>query len=181
MAKKNNESVEATANPNFDESQFADYEEEQIGFPPYWKCNAVGDLFVGRIINLDLRDPDFERIVVQAGMTTECSRGPVDEQVPVTIKKGEIFSVSLYGGLRNAVADFLVTDDPIIVKCIGKQDTGQPSKMYVWQVRVSPRDKKLIEARRAAKAMATLENDAAAKAILKRGENVSASPPFAGN
>ena len=177
MAKKNSESVEATANPEFDEKQFADYEEEQIGFPPYWKCENVGDFFVGRIVNLDLTDPDFERIVVQAGMTTQCSRGPVDEQVAVTIKKGEMFSISMYGGLRNAIADFLVTDDPIIVKCIGKQDTNKPSKMYVWQVKVSPRDKKLIENRRAARALKAVENDSEARAILKRKDAPDANPP----
>jgi hypothetical protein len=183
MAKKTEAAVDTTANAEFDEKQFADYEEEQIGFPPYWKCKAVGDRFVGRVVNLDLTDPEFERFVVQAGMTTECSRGPVDESIPVTVKPGEYFSVSLYGGLRNALLSghFLVTDDPIVVECIGKQDTGQPSKMYTWRVRVSPRDKKLIEGRRAAAALGSIKDDAAARAILKRGDTQAAPPPFAGN
>lgn len=131
--------------PNFD-----NFEEEQVGFPPYWKAGWVrppkgefrgeGKWFYGQVVSFDGRDPNFERWIIRAGLETECASGPVREQVAVTVRPGQQFSVSAYGGLP--LEKYLGVN--VRVRVTGEQDTGKPNPMWVFSISVSPETKKLL-------------------------------------
>lgn len=147
MAKRdltNEEVLNQISNPDA-LPEFAGFEEEQLSFPPYWEASE-GGWFYGMPVDVDTRDPQFGRYLIQAEMDIKCKTGKKDEQEEILVRKGEFFTLSMYGLLP--LDRYIGTK--VLVKCIGKKDVGQPQKAWNFSLKVSPEDKKkLIEDRKA--------------------------------
>ncbi len=161
MVAKNN----AVKDANVVESElpanpFANWEEEQLGFPPYIKAE-VGKGFYGRIITADTRDPDFVRFIVQyLGMPSDfdnlgkckldttkplmAKRGPKEDAEEVKVQVGEFFTVSNYVGLP--LENYFGIE--AMVDCTKTRPTNQPNDMYVFRIQLSPENKKLVQGMR---------------------------------
>jgi hypothetical protein len=124
---------------------FSGWEEEQLAFPPYLNMEPPsgdfkGSWFHALVITLDDRDPQFPRYVLQAATPLHCLQGKKEEQVDVLVKSGEFFTVSTYSGLP--LERYVGVH--VLVKCIGTRKVDQPQPMKVFQLKVSPEDKKLL-------------------------------------
>ncbi len=151
MAKKNkavdDETLHADANgapvefadESFDEAGF---EEEQIGFPPYWTPVEGRKLRV-KVIALDARDPEFVRWTVQATHNVACQSGPSDEAEPRLVKSGEFFSMSMYAGLPLQ----RYVGEEIIISCKEERDIGGGKSFWVWSLRCTPEAHARVNAR----------------------------------
>ncbi len=143
------------------ENPFANWEEEQLGFPPYIKAEVKKGYFC-RVITADTRDPDFVRFVLQyLGMPSNfdklgqsklditkplmCKRGPKEDAEEVAVKVGEFFTVSNYVGLP--LENYLGVE--AVVDVTGMRKTSQPNDMFVFRIQLSPENKALIQGRRA--------------------------------
>ena len=141
MAK--NKNTEQQVDENL-ANEFAGWEEENVGFPPYWNPETDKS-FLATVVMLDDRDPVFTRYVLQAKKPLTCLRGPKKEQEPVDVKAGEFFTCSTYAGLP--LAGYVGLDVLVTVK--GTRDVGRPQPMWVFSIRVSPETRKILADRRA--------------------------------
>lgn len=137
-AKKNGEILDVDGLPDF-----AKWEEEQVGFAPYW--NPEKDKwFYARIIEKDERDSEFVRYLMQAGVDTPCKRGPADGAEDITVKKGEYFTISVYFSLQDLFDLYLETGIRPFMKVTAK-DTVKTSTAgrtcWLWSLLVSPETK----------------------------------------
>jgi len=188
MAKKtteqtNEEILNAISDPDA-LPDFANFEEEQLAFPPYWEAGE-GKWFYGMVVALDDRDPQFQRYVLQAEMPVTCAQGKKKgrdgDYHEVQVGKDEFFTLSCYGGLP---LDRYI-GYRVLVKCTGTRDVGQPQPMYTFSLKVSPEDKKLLMVERkqnAAVAMAKFrEGRKNANALPARGQSSASKDdiPFA--
>jgi len=127
--------------PDTDEGQedLSQYEEEQTtSFPPYWKA-GLGKGFVAKIVDLDARDPDFLRYVLEASGPVDCFNGPTDNAVAVKVQKGELFTTGVYRGA--ALHKYMGLEDPITLVCVGTREVkGRPNDMWVFKILTSKRD-----------------------------------------
>lgn len=73
-------------------------DEEQIGFPPYWKPEA-GRRLKAMVVGLEEPDATFDRFVLRAAHSVRCQRGPAEKAAEVQIKPGQFFTMSVYSGL----------------------------------------------------------------------------------
>jgi hypothetical protein len=157
MAKSKNSDVMATAMESaaqsFDDaiaSRVAGWEQEQVGFPPYWKA-GMGKRLLGRIAMLDNRDPEFRRYVIEASVPMVCQRGPAHDAEPVSVAPGEFFTMSAYAALP--LDTFFGIE--VLLEVISERklpgnemSKGVPRDIFDWKVLVSPADKKMLRARR---------------------------------
>lgn len=123
---------------------FGAWDEEPTGFPPYW-TPVEGRKILARPIAKDENDPDFPRYVLVAGAPVPCEQGSADEKKPVTVKKGELFTCSVYGGLP--LDRYMGVEVGIV--CRGKKAIPGGKSLWVFQLFVSPDQKKVLEAKRA--------------------------------
>lgn len=141
--KKNGEGLNAEELPDF-----ATWEEEQVGFAPYW--NPEKDKwFYARIIEKDERDPEFVRYLMQAGVDTPCKRGPAEGAEDVMVKKGEYFTISVYFSLQDLFDLYLETGIRPFMKVVAKDTTKTSTAgrtCWLWTLLVSPETKKLTMA-----------------------------------
>jgi hypothetical protein len=151
---------------------FDDWEDEQIGFAPYWKPEA-GKSFAGIPESIDIRDPEFLRIVFKALTDTECARGPVDGAEKVLVKAGELFTVSMYHSMQEPIefilANFISKGIPFpvrfhAIKEVPTKKAGQTC--WTWRMQLPPAGKKLMAAKRE-EAAAALMADRAERAALQ--------------
>ena len=121
------------------------WEKDSLGFAPYFKVQEVGDCFVGKLVSLDFRDPKMPRFIFEnpLDIPIQCFKGPVDNAEPITVNKGEFFTLSQYKGLP--IENYM--DLEVMYKVIGTQDTPN-GKMYVWEPRMTAESKKIVNARR---------------------------------
>jgi hypothetical protein len=129
------------------ETETANYQSEQISFPPYWKPE-VGKIFLALVLSLDDRDPDFHRYVLQTMHPLPCERGDKHNKEDVIVDKDDFFTTSVYAGLPlDRYIGFKV-----LVKVTGTRDVGQPQDMFVFDLKLSPQDKNLLSEERRARA-----------------------------
>ncbi len=138
-----------------------DWEREQTGFPPYWKPKAAGDLFFGKPVLKDMRDPNFERFVVQATkFPIVCQQGPAEDADVVIVRPGDYFTVSVWAALP--LEDFIDIEACVMAETSRKlpgneESKGVPRNLWGWNVRVTPESRVLIRARRQETASALRE------------------------
>lgn len=148
MANPKNKTEEQTANgqvPNFD-----NWQEEQVGFAPYWNPEEE-KWFYAQIIEKDERDPNFVRYLMRAGMDTPCKRGSDANQEDVLVKAGEYFTISVYYSLQGAFDFYLETGIRPFMKVIALKEVKTKTSgqtCWTWKLLVSPESKKQLEAAR---------------------------------
>lgn len=135
-----------------DPMDFSQWEEEQIGFAPYWSPEE-GKYFVGQVAGKDMRDPEFVRYLIQASVDTECQRGPVDGAERVLVKKGEFFSISVYYSLADMfdllLERFTAVGKPLTCRLESvktSKTSTQGRKVWNWKMLLPPADKKALTA-----------------------------------
>ena len=134
-----------------EEEDLSTYEEERTtAFPPYWKP-MLGFGFIARVVELDARDPEFLRYVLQSAQDElSCRQGRADADSFVTVLKGEYFSTSVYRGLP--LHEYMGLEDPIMVVCVGTREVkGRPNDMWIFKIRTSKRDHAQLAERKAMK------------------------------
>jgi hypothetical protein len=142
-------------------------EDEQLGFPPYWKA-AVGKAFIGRVIALDDSDPEFERWIFEAQHVTKCQRGPAKEAKEVIVQQHEHFSTSAYGQFGDSASGrglHKYVGEVVKLECTGEVDTGQPSPMFVFKLSVNKETKARLLAANRERTQRFLDAKAGSKAI----------------
>ena len=125
-----------------------DWVQQRTGFAPYFSPKT-GDAFMATPVDFDDSDPSFDggRYLFIADDDIECARGPAASPEPVTVHKGEEFTMSGYAALGSIVDYFgmvchIVVGDKIPLK-------SKPNQS-VWQFKlsVSPEDNaRLAQAR----------------------------------
>jgi hypothetical protein len=123
--------------------EVANFQEEQIGFPPYWNPSE-GKKFYARVVDVDDADPDFQRFVLQAGHDIECQRGPSADAETVVVHKGEFFTCSVYASLP--LHRYL--DIPVLVTVKGKRKLDGARTLWEFSLAVSEQAKKVLAKRR---------------------------------
>lgn len=117
-----------------------DWVTQRTGFAPYFSPKT-GDAFLATPVDFDDSDPTFDggRYLFIAQEDIECARGPAAAAEPVTVHKGEEFTMSGYAALGSIIDYFgmtchIVVGDKIPLK-------SKPTQS-VWQFRlsVSPED-----------------------------------------
>jgi hypothetical protein len=129
---------------------------EQVGFPPYWAPLREDAMFFGRIVALDTRQDNFHRYVVQATkFPMFCRLGPADDAEKIMVPTGDFFTVSSYAGLP--LDDFF--DIEVCVRATKKRklpgneaSEGVKRDLWMWEVKVEPKDQEMIRGRRLEKA-----------------------------
>lgn len=129
---------------------------EQVGFPPYWAPLREDSMFFGRVVALDTRQADFQRYVVQATkFPIFCRLGPSDDADKVMVPAGDFYTVSAYAGLP--LSDFF--DIEVCVRATKKRKLpgndasgGVKRDLWMWEVKVEPKDQEMIRTRRIEKA-----------------------------
>ena len=152
MATKNPAPV-ASKNPEIIAGT-EDWVEQQLGFAPYYNPK-IGDTFVATPVEIDDKDPEFNRFVFVAGMIMECARGPKDDAEPVTVNDGEQFTMGAYAMLAPLFEDYLGMKCRVTVVDQIKIADGKRT-LYRFKLAVSPSDNKLIAERKAARTKAKL-------------------------
>ena len=127
-------------------------EDTQVGLPPYWKPipeigkSAVGQMFIGIPMRIDMRDENFHRYVIQATRETQCFRGPNEEAESVIVKPGELFTTSVHAGLDLTeyygmkVGVIIISDTPL-----KPLEDGTPRNFYRWKVRLLKAEAKELD------------------------------------
>jgi hypothetical protein len=130
-----------------------DWEREQTGFPPYWKPKHIGDLFFGKPILKDERDPAFPRYVVQATkFPVVCQQGPADDADMLIVRPGDYFTCSVWAALP--LDDFFDIEVCAVAENSRKlppneASDNRPRNLWTWNVKVTKESRKLIQTRRA--------------------------------
>jgi hypothetical protein len=133
-------------------AQLVGWEKVETGFPPYWKPE-VGKFIAAKVCAVDARQPEFVRYILQATrMPVTCARGPVDGAEEVIVQPEEFFTMGEYASLD--LTRFF--DMEIFIKVTGTRKLvgneashGVPRKLFDFDVRCSPEDKKKLNAMRA--------------------------------
>lgn len=152
---KNNAALAAYEVTDFDKAileAIADWEEEQVGFPPYWKPEEVGRLIMGKVLMKD-EDGMFPRYVLQAILPVKCQKGSAQSNTvqEVVVQPGQFFTMSVYAGLP--LDRFF--DVGVVIRVTGErmlpateESDGKPRDLWEWTVLVHPNDKAKLDARR---------------------------------
>lgn len=136
MAKNEAKSTEST------EIDFSAFQEEQVGFPPYWNPEE-GKQFYALPISRDERDPDFHRYVLQAFQDVDCQIGPSDDAETVKVKKGEFFTCSTYAALPLEL--YALAKTPVLVSVKKKRELKGNKELWIFSVALAPADKKRLD------------------------------------
>ena len=154
--------------------EFQGWEEENLSLPPYWVTD-IGKQFAARVIDLDTRDPEFARYVLEALAPVECQSGSREEAEAVHVKVGDFFTCSTYAGLP--LERYIGCR--VLVECTGTRKTKQPQPMYTFSMIMHPDDKRMVMEDRKAiaqqKMLAFKESRKDARALPARGESSGAS------
>lgn len=133
----------AATGTSIDDVNLEGYVEESVGFNPYWKAEE-GASFFGTVLAFDDHDPNFKRWTLQSHCDLECFQGSKADGEAILVKKGEFFSVSDYGGLPLSrfygLQVFVTAREKVTIK------GGRT--LWKWQVRVDPKVKALLDAKR---------------------------------
>ncbi len=138
-----------------------DWEKEQTGFPPYWKPKAEGDLFFGKPILKDERNPEFERYVVQATkFPVVCQQGPADDADIIVVRPGDYFTCSVWAALP--LDEFIDIECVVMAEKTRKlpgtdESGGVPRKLWTWNVKMTKESRLLVRERRQETAKALAE------------------------
>jgi len=157
MAKDDKTTMKAADDQlhGFNPAEFT--EEEQLGFPAYFKPKwdaekKIGSKFVATVIQLD-DSGDFERWIFQAEHPIECQRGPVNDAEKVLVKKGDFFSTSAlaqFGDSTSGRGLHQYVGERVMLEVVGTRKTDQPAPMFVFKLTVTAETKaRLLAARRA--------------------------------
>ena len=174
MATKNTKAaVEEQAKLGYDlpadiAAEIAGFKDEQLRFPPYWTAD-VGKKFLAMVVDMDTRQEDFHRYVLQAKHSIPAATGGKGQKEDVVVEAGDFFTMSVYAALP---LDRYVGMD-VYVECTGTQDVGQPQEMYVFKLKVSERDKMLLTQERKERVAAAM----AARKEQKRLEAANGGKP----
>ena len=153
---KNNAALAAYEVTDFDKAildAIADWDEEQVGFPPYWKPEAVGRIIMGKVL---ARDDDglFPRYILQAVLPVKCQKGSAQSNTvqEVIVQPGQLFTMSQYAGLPlerffDIIVGIRVTGERMLPPT--EESDGKPRDLWEWTVLVAPQDKEKLNARRA--------------------------------
>lgn len=163
-----------------DPMDFSSWEEEQVGFAPYWNPEE-NKFFVGTVVARDERDPEFLRYLIKAAVDTQCKRGPVDEAEEVLVKKGEFFSISVYHALAEPfdfiLENFTSKGEDLLTKLTAVKETKtktQGRTVWQWKMHLPPEHKKKLNAMKETVRRAALAEQAERKAIEQEaGSSVS--------
>ena len=150
MATSKNKGIsefEVDADAMIDDIDFdvAQWESEQIGFPPYWNPGE-GKKFLARVIARDERDPTFVRYVLQAQCKHLCQKGPADDAEPCEVKAGEFFTCSVYAALPLSEYFGVVCLVTTLKKRKLAATAENPQKRDMWDfnLKVAPADHKML-------------------------------------
>lgn len=165
---KKNPASENNGPPALDPKEFADWQEEKLGFSPYWQP-VEGASFVAIPTEVDDQGK-FVRVVMVATRDTQCFTGPTDSQEPVTVAKGETFTLSIYSGLKKVFTDYLTAGFPveIMVTALEKIETDNGNDFWRFRVAVEPGAAKQLAATRATRNAEKL-NGIRAAALKSKG------------
>jgi hypothetical protein len=137
------------------------WENEQIGFPPYWNPTmkeddhgktipGTGNAFLAIPIDTDERNPEFKRYVLEAVRPITCRKGPADDAEEILVQQGEFFTCSVYAALPLEQYYGI----PVFVQPVRKrklppsQEVNQKRDLWDFSLKVSPADKKKLKERR---------------------------------
>jgi len=174
MANESKKPANATnkaPNGNANEIDFSTWEEEQVGFAPYWNPEE-GKFFVGTVVARDERDPEFLRYLIKAVVDTVCKRGPVDEAEEILVRKGEFFSISVYHALAEPF-DFILenftargVDIQMKLTAVKEAKTKtQGRTVWQWKMHLPPEHKKMLTVAKETVRKAALAEASERKAI----------------
>lgn len=138
------------------------WENEQIGFPPYWNPTmqeddkgktvaGTGNAFLAIPIDKDERNPEFKRYVLEAIHPIMCKKGPAEDAEEILVQVGEFFTCSVYAALP--LEDYYGI--PVYVRPVRKRklaptaEINQKRDLWDFELKVSPADKKRLKERRA--------------------------------
>ena len=147
-------------------------------FPPYW-TPAEGKAFIGNVVDVDARNPEFVRYTFLAAHDVVCHRGEVDDQEEIKVGPGERFSVSAYFSLP---LDEYMGLGNVAILVTGKTKLKNGNTMWLWEVRLSPVQKAQLAGIRQAKHAAALAANGASKALEDKmfaGQQAPAAPASA--
>ncbi len=146
----------------------SNWEKEETGFAPYWKPLA-GKAFFARPIGRDDRDPEFVRYQMKLEQDElACQSGPKEDATDVLVKKGDTFTVSVYVQLDDKFNEYMECGLFPIVRCeaLREAKTSKPGQTcWIFDLRVSPEDKKKLAAFRQEKAKSMAAAASERKAI----------------
>lgn len=138
----------ASNTANDDMPDFANWTDRQVSFAPYWHP-APGDKFFGKIIAIDMRNPEFIRLQFQCLQNElTCQRGPAAEGNEVVVHKGETFSMSVYSALADELTFQLQSgiSPPTYIEAQKKVKTATGKDCWQFRCRVSPEDNAKLNA-----------------------------------
>jgi hypothetical protein len=142
MAKPTTAPVNTSNAAADDMPDFASWTDRQVTFVPYWHPNQ-GDKFYGKIVGIDMRNPEFVRLQFQCLQNElKCQRGPVAEGNEVIVRKGENFSMSVYSALADELTFQLQSgiSPPTFIEAQKKVKTSSGKDCWQFRCRVSPED-----------------------------------------
>lgn len=162
--------VDAAGAPVIENAAPEGWENEQIGFPPYWNPSMkldekgktipeTGNSFLGIPIDLDERNPDFPRYVIEAIRPIICKKGPAEDAEEILVKPGEFFTCSNYAALPlKEYFGYEVWVAPSRKrKLAANEENPQKRDLWDFDLKVSPKTKLLLKQRRAQEATALRE------------------------
>ena len=137
-----NKAPVATKSAASDMPDFAQWTDRQVSFAPYWHPEP-GDKFYGKIVAIDMRNPEFVRLQFQCLQPElACQRGPAAEGNEVLVKKGENFSMSVYSALADELTFQLQSgvSPATLIEAQKKVKTSTGKDCWQFRCRVSPED-----------------------------------------
>lgn len=120
---------------------------DSAGFPPYYKFENDGDAIFAKVVGLDTKDPEFQRVVMECvDRPIACLKGPVNNAEVVEVQPGEFFTVSTYASLK--FSDYL--DLPVLfVRKEEVPNKKDPKKStIVFNVLMAPENHAVVRERR---------------------------------
>ena len=120
-----------------------------IGFDPYWTPEE-GKQFVGKVCEIDARDPKFVRFRFIASEPTMCQKGDSEHAEDVLVEAGGFFTTSVYAGISKELIYHLQSGIcPEVEVTAVRQDkvktgeyAGKP--FWVFSARVRPEDQRRL-------------------------------------
>lgn len=146
--------------PNLDQLA-EEFATENLGFAPYWNPYEGARILVTPLAR-DNRDPKFHRYILMTHSTITCFTGPAEEAEEVIVGPGGEFTMSTYAGLQGPEGGdkFLeFVGMRVLLTCKGSRKV-ENGDFWMWDVKISKEDKKLLAARRQARALQPTDTQA---------------------
>ena len=135
LTKEDIETVTIKADGNLGSYDLSEFEEEQVGFAPYW-TPSEGKFFLAKVKGIDAQDPEFLRFTFEAATDTACQRGSKTTGTieDVNVKPGETFSCSVYYQLRNLFEEVLLSGIDAVIRVQALREVPTSKKgQTCWQ------------------------------------------------